>query len=109
MQQISAKKFKTRHDCVGKVIHWKRNVFKAKSALKILGDYEKQTDLLIPDGRTDPVIITKKKKKKKKKKKRKRTYQIADFVVQVDHRMEIKENEKRNKYLDLSRELKEKL
>ena len=32
--------------------------------------------------------------------------QILDLAVLVDHRMKIKENEKRNKYLDLARELK---
>ena len=29
-----------------------------------------------------------------------------DFAVQTDHRVKIKENEKKNKYLDLARELK---
>ena len=31
---------------------------------------------------------------------------IVDFAVQVDHRMKIKENEKRDKYLEVARELK---
>ena len=29
-----------------------------------------------------------------------------DFAVQVDHKVELKENEKKDKYLDLARELK---
>ena len=31
-----------------------------------------------------------------------------DFAVQVDHKMKIKENEKRDKHLDFARELKQK-
>ena len=41
------------------------------------------------------------------KKKKKRTCQIVDFTVPADHRVKLKENEKRVKYLDLARELKE--
>ena len=48
----------------------------------------------------------KKKKKKKKKRKRKRTCRIVDFAVPVDHRVKLKECEKKDKYLDLARELK---
>ena len=50
--------------------------------------------------RPDLIIITKKKKKKKKKCK------IVDFAVPADHRINLKENEKKDKYLDLTRELK---
>ena len=39
----------------------------------------------------------------KKIKEIKRRYQIVDFVISVDHRVKIKENEKRDKYLDLAR------
>ena len=35
-----------------------------------------------------------------------RAYQIVDFAVPVDHRVKIKESEKRDKYLDLARQLK---
>ena len=31
-----------------------------------------------------------------------------DFVIPVDHRVKLKENEKKDKYLDLARELKKK-
>ena len=47
-------------------------------------------------------------KKKKKKKKRKRTCKIVDFSVPADHRVKLKEGEKKDKYLDLARELKKK-
>ena len=37
---------------------------------------------------------------------KKRTCKIVDFAVSVDHRMKLKECEKKDKYLDLARELK---
>ena len=38
--------------------------------------------------------------------KKKRICNIVDFAVQTDHRINLKECEKKNKYLDLARELK---
>ena len=38
--------------------------------------------------------------------KKKRTCKIVDFAVPVDHRIKLKESEKKDKYLDLARELK---
>ena len=43
---------------------------------------------------------------KKKRKKKKRTRWIVDFAVPADHRVKLKESEKKDKYLDLVRELK---
>ena len=40
------------------------------------------------------------------KKKKKRTCKIVDFAVPADHRIKLKEYEKKDKYLDLARELK---
>ena len=37
---------------------------------------------------------------------KKRTCKIVDFAVPADHRIKLKECEKKNKYLDLARELK---
>ena len=37
---------------------------------------------------------------------KKRTCKIVDFAVPADHRIKLKESEKRDKYLDLARELK---
>ena len=48
----------------------------------------------------------KKKKEKKEKKKRKRTCKIVDFAVPADRRIKRKECEKKDKYLDLAKELK---
>ena len=39
-------------------------------------------------------------------KKKKRIYKIVDFAVPADHRIKLKECEKKDKYLDLARELK---
>ena len=38
-----------------------------------------------------------------------RTWWIVDFAVPADHRVKIKENENRDKYLNIARELKKKL
>ena len=101
------KKHKTRHDWVGVVIYWelckklkydhstKWYMHKPESVLenethKILLDFEIQTDHIIPARRSDLVIVKKKK----------------EFGVSADHEMKIKENEKKDKYLDLARELK---
>ena len=63
---------------------------------KLLWDFDIQTDYLISARRPDLIIINKKK----------RTCKIVDFAVQADHRVKLKECEKKNKYLDLARELK---
>ena len=63
---------------------------------KLSEDFNIQTDHLIPAGRPDLIIITKKK----------RIYKNTDFAVPVDHRINLKEWEKKDRYLDLSRELK---
>ena len=51
-------------------------------------------------------MIVNKKKKKKEKKKKKRTCRIVHFVVPADHKVKLKESEKRDKYVDLARGLK---
>ena len=48
----------------------------------------------------------KKEKEKEKKKKKKRTRLIMGFAVPADLRIKLKEGEKKNKHLDLARELK---
>ena len=54
---------------------------------KIIWDFNIQTDHLIPA-------------------RKKRIFKIVDFAVSVDHRINLKECEKKDKYLDLARELK---
>ena len=61
---------------------------------KLLWDFDLHTDHLISARRPD------------NNKQNKRTCKIVDFAVPADHRIKLKEWEKRDKYLDLARELK---
>ena len=63
---------------------------------KFLLDFEIQTDHLISPRRPDLIIINKKE----------RTCRNVDFPVAADHGVKLKEFEKKDKYLDLARELK---
>ena len=63
---------------------------------KLLWDFNIQTDHLIPARRPDHIIINKKKKKK--------ICKIVDFVVPANHRIILKESEKKDKYINLARE-----
>ena len=62
-------------------------------------NFDIHTDHLISVRRPDLIIINKKKKKK-------RIFKIVDFAVPADHKIKLKECEKKDKYLDLARELK---
>ena len=113
--KLAQKEYKTRHDWVGKVIHWemcrkfqfdhtnKWYMHNSAPVLendshKLLRDFNIQTDHLIPARRPNLIIINKKKKK--------RICKTIDFAVPADHRINLKESEKKDKYLDLARELK---
>ena len=63
---------------------------------KLLLDFNLQTDHLIPARRPELIIINKKKK----------ICKVVDFAVTADHRINMKEREKKYKYLNLGRELK---
>ena len=63
---------------------------------KLLRDFNIQTDHLIPARRPDHIIINNKK----------RFCKIVDFAIPADHRINLKESEKKDMYLDLARELK---
>ena len=63
---------------------------------KLIWDFNIQTDHLIPARRPDLIIINKKK----------RICQMVDFAVPADHRINMKECEKKDKYFELARELK---
>ena len=63
---------------------------------KILLDFEIQTDHLFSARRLDQVIVNK----------IKRTCRKVDFGVPAAHWVKLKESEKRDKYLNLARELK---
>ena len=63
---------------------------------KLLWDFNIQTDHLILARRQDLIIINK----------IKRICKIVDFAVPADHRINLKDCEKKDKYLDLASELK---
>ena len=63
---------------------------------KLLWDFDIHTDHLISTRRPDLIIINRKK----------RICKILSFVVPTDHRVKCKENEKKDMYLNLARELK---
>ena len=69
-------------------------------AHKILWDFETQTDHLISNRRPHLVIFNNNKKKK--------TCKIVHIALLIDHRVKLKESEKKDKYRDLTRELKKK-
>ena len=63
---------------------------------EFLWDFDILTDHIILTRRPDLKMIFKKE----------RTCRTVYFAVQVDHRVKLKECEKRDKYLELARELK---
>ena len=65
---------------------------------KLPWNFNIQTDHLIPARKPVLIIINKKEKKKIRK--------IFDFADPADHRIILKESEKKDKYLELARELK---
>ena len=67
---------------------------------KLLWDYDIHTDHQISTRRPDLIIINNKKK---------RICKIVDFAIPPDLRIKLKECEKKDKYRELTRELKKKL
>ena len=113
--KLVQKEYKARHDLVGKMIHWEIcKKFKFDHANKwylhnpvpvlenethiLLWDFNIQTDHLISARRPDLIIINNKKKRKSAK--------LSTLLFPTDHRIKLFECEKRDKYLNLARELK---
>ena len=111
--KLAQKEYKTRHDWVGKVIRWEMcKKFKfdhtnkwymhnpatvlENDTHKHLWDLDIHTDHLMSARRPDLIIINKKK----------RTSSIVDFAFLADHRIKLKECEKKDKYFDFAREFK---
>ena len=72
--------------------------FQENDTHKLLWDFNIKMYSLIPARRPDLL--------KNQQKKKKRIYNIIDFAVPVDHRINMKECEKKDKYLDLDSEIK---
>ena len=115
--KLAQKEYKARYDWVGKVIHWEMcKKFKfdhtnkwyihnpapvlENDTHKLLWDFDIQTDHLISARRPDLIIINKRKKKKRKSPK-------LSTLLSLQTTIKLKDCEKRDKYLDLARELKE--
>ena len=112
--------YKSRHDWVGKVIHWelykklkfdqtnkwyrhKAEFFPENETHNINCVFEIQRNFLNLARRLH--LIKKKKEKKKKKKKKKkenRIYCVVGFAVPANFRVKFKEIEKRDEYLDIA-------
>ena len=112
--KLVPKEYKARHDLVGQVIHWEMCMtFKfdhtnkwylhnpapilENNTQKLLWDFNIQTDHLITARRPTLIIIIKKNKE---------NFKIFDFAFPVNHRINLKECEKKDKYIGLARELK---
>ena len=112
-KKLAQKEYKTRHGWVGKVSPWemyKKLKFDHTNKWymhnqapvlenythKLQWDFDIYTDHLISARRPDLIIINK----------QKRTCKIVDFDAPAYHRIKLKECEKKDKYLDLARELK---
>ena len=110
--KLGLKENKTRHDWVGKVIHWdmckkfefdhtnKWYMHNPAAVLeydthKLLWDFGTQIDHLISARRPDLIVINKKE-----------NLQNWGLCCPADHRIKLKECEKKDRYLDLARELK---
>ena len=111
--ELAQKEYKVRYDWVSKVINWdmckkfkfdhtKKWYMQNQAPVlendthKLLWDFNIQTDHLIPAKRPDLIILIKKK----------RTCKIVDFDVPADHRINLKDCEMNDKFLDLAKELK---
>ena len=113
MQKISTEECKTKHDWVGKVIHWEmckkfKIVYSNKWYMhnltsvfendthKLLWDFDIQIDHLISARRPDQIIIIDEKREHAK------LSTLLSWLTTI----KLKEYEKKDEYLDLARELK---
>ena len=111
--KLAQKGYKTRHDWVVKVIHWELckkfkfdHMNKCICTTQHLSWRMRHTNsyrTTISARRPDLIIFNNNNKKKKKKK---RICKIVDFAVPADHRIKLKESEKKDKYLNLAKVLK---
>ena len=112
--KLALKKCKTRHNWVGKVIHWdmcKKFKFDHTNKWYMHNPapvQENNTDKLLWDFdiHRSPNFDQKTRPNNNQKKKKKRTCKIVDFAVSPYHRIKLKECEKKDKYLDIAWGLK---
>ena len=106
--KLAQKEYKVRYDWVGKVIHWEMckklkfdhtNKWYMHNSVPIL---KNDTHKLHTNGLPNPGQKTRPYNNQQKK----RICKIVDFAVPADHRINLKKSEKKDKYLNLARELK---
>ena len=110
--KVPQKDYKTRHDWVGKVIYW-------EMCKKIRFDHTHKWDMHDPapvlENNTHKLLRVlwhthespnHSQKTRPYNNTKKRICKIVGFAVPADHRIKLKECEKKDKYLDLARELK---
>ena len=99
---MAQNEYEGRHDKVAKIIHW--DMYKEKgvevsskflAGVKILWDFNIQTDHIIEHRRPDVVVLDDKAN----------SHHLVDIAVPADSRVDAKE-EKIQKYQDLARELR---
>ena len=109
--KLAQKEYKTGHDWVGKVILWKlckklRFDFTSKWYMHNPAFVLKnETNKLLWDLTYKRITLSRRGDHKNQQQK-KRTCKIVDYAIPADHRIKLKEYEKKDKYLDLGREWK---
>ena len=109
--KLAQNEYKTRHDWVGKVIHWemcKKFKFDHTNKLYIHNlapVQENDTPMGLWHTHGSPNLDQKTRPYNNQLKK-KRICKILNFAVPADYKIKLKEWEKKDKYLDLARKLK---
>ena len=111
---MAQKEYKARHGWVGKLIHWEmckkfkfdhtNKWYMHNSAPVLENDRQTPMGLWHTDGSLN--LGQKTRPYNNQQQQKKKIGKIVDFAVPADHRIRLKECEKRDKYLDLARELK---
>ena len=110
--KLAQKEYKTRYDWVGKVIDWEMgkkfqfdhtNKWYMHNLALFL---ESDTHKFLWDFHIHRSPNLSQKTRPYNNQQKKRICKIVDFAVPADHRIKLKECEKKDKYLDLARELK---
>ena len=110
--RLAQKEYKTRHDRVGKVIHWEMcKKFKfdhtSKWYMHNPAPVQENNTHKTPMGLQHPLgspNFGQETRPNNNQQKKKRTCKTVDFAVLADHRIKLKDCEKKDKYIDLARE-----
>ena len=112
--KLAQKEYKARLDWVGKVIHgnvqeiqiWPCQQMVYAQPRTCPRKWYTQTPVGLWYTNGSPNLGPKTRSYNNQQKKKRNCHKIVDFAIPADHRIKLKECEKRDKYLDLARELK---